>query len=147
VGADKVSYIPWGKSQGETLTQEQVCREIRQSDDAFKAMTGRNVDKLWRAPGGKLTPNTIRFAEACGYKHVDWSPAGLSGDELPSERFPSDALIAKQLREIKNGDILLWHLGIWSRKDALYPRLDELLTGLKAKGFCFAKITEHPKWK
>jgi peptidoglycan/xylan/chitin deacetylase (PgdA/CDA1 family) len=147
VGADKVSYIPWGKSQGETLTQEQVCREIRQSDDALKVMTGRNMDKLWRAPGGKLTPNTIRFAEACGYKHVDWSPAGLSGDELPSEKFPSDALIAKQLREIKNGDILLWHLGIWSRKDALYPRLDDLLAGLKAKGFCFAKITEHPKWK
>jgi peptidoglycan/xylan/chitin deacetylase (PgdA/CDA1 family) len=147
VGADKVSYLPWGKSQGELLTQEQVCREIKQSDDAFKAMTGRNMDKLWRAPGGKLTPNTVRFAEACGYKHVNWSPAGFSGDELPSDKFPSDALMAKQLRDIKNGDILLWHLGIWSRKDALYPRLDELLAGLKAKGFCFAKITDHPMWK
>jgi peptidoglycan/xylan/chitin deacetylase (PgdA/CDA1 family) len=147
VGAQKVAYVPWGKTQGDVLDQQQLCRELKQSDDAFKAMTGRHLDRIWRAPGGKLTPNTIAFAQACGYKHVEWSPAGFSGDELPSETYPSDALIAKQLREIKDGDVLLWHLGIWSRKDALYPRLDELLTGLEAKGFCFAKITDHPKWK
>ena len=147
VGAAKVSYRPWGAKSGETLGQQQVCSEIRQSEDAFKAMTGRGFDHIWRAPGGKLTPNAIRFAEACGYKHVPWSPAGLSGDELSSEQFPSDKLIAVQLKNIKDGDILLWHLGIWSRQEPLYPRLDELITGLKAKGFCFAKITDHPNWK
>ena len=147
LGADKVSYVPWGKSAGETLDQQQVCREIQQSEDAFKAMTGRGFDKIWRAPGGKLTPNTIRFAKACGYKHVPWSPAGLSGDELPSEKFSSDKLIAAQLRDIKDGDILLWHLGIWSRKEPLYPRLTDLISGLKSRGMCFAKITEHPNWK
>jgi peptidoglycan/xylan/chitin deacetylase (PgdA/CDA1 family) len=147
VGEDKVRYIPWGKTTGEELDQVGVCREIRKSDDAFKALTGRSLDPIWRAPGGKLTPNTIRFAEACGYKHVAWSPAGFSGDELPSEKFPSDELIAKQLKNIRDGDILLWHLGIWSRKDALYPKLDTLLTGLKRRGFCFARITEHPKYQ
>jgi peptidoglycan/xylan/chitin deacetylase (PgdA/CDA1 family) len=144
---EQVSYVPWGAKVGETMNQQQVCAEIKQSETAFKAMTGRGFDGIWRAPGGKLTPNTIKFAEACGYKHVDWSPAGFSGDELPSEKFPSDALIAKQLREIKDGDILLWHLGIWSRKDALYPKLDTLIAGLKAKGFCFARITDNPRWK
>ena len=147
VGSAKVSYLPWGAKSGETMNQDQVCQEIKQSEAAFKAMTGRGFDPIWRAPGGKLTPNTIRFAEACGYKHVPWSPAGLSGDELSSEQFPSDKLIAAQLKNIKDGDILLWHLGIWSRNDALYPRLDELIIGLKAKGFCFAKITDHPNWK
>ena len=144
---EQVSYVPWGAKVGDTMNQQQVCAEIKQSETAFKAMTGRGFDGIWRAPGGKLTPNTIKFAEACGYKHVDWSPAGFSGDELPSEKFPSDALIAKQLREIKDGDILLWHLGIWSRKDALYPKLDTLIAGLKAKGFCFARITDNPRWK
>lgn len=144
---DKVRYVPWGAKAGETLDQQQVCAEIKQSETAFKAMTGRGFDGIWRAPGGKLTPNTIKFAEACGYQHVDWSSAGFSGDELPSEKFPSDALIAKQLREINDGDILLWHLGIWSRKDALYPKLDTLITGLKAKGFCFARIPDNPRWK
>lgn len=144
---DKVSYVPWGAKVGEMLDQQQVCAEIKQSETAFKTMTGRGFDGIWRAPGGKLTSNTIRFAEACGYKHVAWSPAGFSGDELSSEKFPSDALVAKQLREIKDGDVLLWHLGIWSRRDALYPKLDTLIAGLKTKKFCFARITDNPRWK
>jgi hypothetical protein len=32
------------------------------------------------------------------------------------------------------------HMGIWSRKDPLQPRLDELLTRLAARGFCFARL-------
>lgn len=163
IGADKVSYIPWGTNKAgissvnsvgnnagnnaEALNAQQVCEELKRSEIAFKSMTGRGFDKIWRAPGGKLTPNTIRFAEACGYKHVPWSPAGFSGDELSSEKFPAEKLISAQLRDIKDGDILLWHLGIWSRKEPLYPKLDELIAGLKAKGMCFAKITDHPNWK
>jgi peptidoglycan/xylan/chitin deacetylase (PgdA/CDA1 family) len=147
VGTDKLRYVPWGQSAGETLDEKQFCAELKQSEAAFKSMTGRGFDGLWRAPGGKLSPNATRFAERCGYRHVAWSPAGFSGDELPSDKFPSDQLIAKQLRDIKDGDILLWHLGIWSRKDALYPRLDDLIAGLKSKGMCFARITDHPKWK
>ena len=140
VGADKVRYVPWGAKEGVLLDQTQVCAEIKQSEDVFKQMTGRSFDGIWRAPGGKLTPNTVRFAEACGYKHVAWSSAGFSGDELPSDKFPSDKLIAAQLRDIRDGDILLWHLGIWSRKEPLYPKLETLITGLKQKGFCFATL-------
>jgi peptidoglycan/xylan/chitin deacetylase (PgdA/CDA1 family) len=146
VGSDGVRYVPWGKSSGETLNQTGMCAELNKSAEAFKTMTDRKIDAIWRAPGGKLTPNTIRFAEACGYKHVAWSPAGFSGDELPSETYPSDQLIAKQLRDIRDGDILLWHLGIRSRKDPLYPKLDILITGLKAKGFCFVTIPSHPQY-
>lgn len=144
---DKVSYLPWGKSKGEQLDSKQLCEELERPNQAFQAMTGRKLDPIWRAPGGKLTPNATRFADACGYRHVAWSDAGFSGDELPSDKFPSDALIRKQLANIRDGDILLWHLGIWSRKDPLWPKLDDLITGLKARGFCFARITEHPRWK
>ena len=144
---DKVTYVPWGAKSGETLDQAGVCKEIRKSEEAFRAMTGRGFDGIWRAPGGKLTPNATHFAEACGFRHVGWSPAGLSGDELSSERYPSDQLIRAQLQNIKDGDILLWHLGIWSRRDPLYSRLDELIAGLKDKGLCFARIADSPHGK
>lgn len=147
VGADRVSYVPPGEKPGETLDEAGVCAELKHPETTFRAMTGRGFDGIWRAPGGKLTPNVIRFAEACGYKHVPWSLAGFSGDELPSEKFPSDRLIKTQIRDLKDGDILLWHLGIWSRKDPLYLRFNELISGLKAKGLCFARITEHQQWK
>ena len=147
VGNDKVSYIPAGEKSGEILDEAGVCTELKRPESAFKAMTGRGFDGVWRAPGGKLTPNATRFAKSCGFNHVPWSAAGFSGDDLPSEKFPSDQLIKTQIRNIKDGDILLWHLGIWSRKEALYLRFDELIAGLKAKGLCFARITEHPQWK
>jgi peptidoglycan/xylan/chitin deacetylase (PgdA/CDA1 family) len=147
---DKVRYVPWSKSEAskaELLDAKQVCRELDMSADAFKQMTGKSIDKIWRAPGGKLTPNAERHAAACGYRHVGWSPAGFSGDELPADKYPADRLIATQLNNIRNGDILLWHLGIWSRKPPLYPELDTLLGGLKARGFCFARMPEHPQYR
>jgi len=138
---DKVSYLASGAKTGEMLDQPGVCSEIKKSEEAFKAMTGRGFDGIWRAPGGKLTPNVTRYAEACGFRHVPWGKAGFSGDELPSEQYPSAQLIKTQIDSIKDGDILLWHLGIWSRKDPLYPHLDELIAGLKAKGLCFSRLT------
>jgi peptidoglycan/xylan/chitin deacetylase (PgdA/CDA1 family) len=147
IGAGGVSYIPWGEKKGETLDQAGVCAEISKPEQVFQTMTGRGFDGLWRAPGGKVTPNAIRFAQACGYRHVGWSPAGFSGDELPSEKFSAGQLIKQQLQNIKDGDILLWHLGIRSRKDPLWPQLDGLITALKARGLCFARISDNPKWK
>jgi peptidoglycan/xylan/chitin deacetylase (PgdA/CDA1 family) len=146
-GTDRVRYVAAGEKTGETLDHEGVCTELKRPETAFMKMTGRGFDGIWRAPGGKLTANTTRFAKSCGYEHVPWSPAGFSGDELPSEKYPSEKLINAQIRNIRDGDILLWHLGIWSRKDPLYLRLDELIAGLTAKGLCFARITEHPQWK
>jgi len=146
VGEDKIRYASNDK-QAESLDAKAFCAELRKPEIAFKAMTGRGFDGLWRAPGGKLTPRAEAFAKSCGFKHVAWSPAGFSGDELPSDKYPSDKLIERQLRDIKDGDVLLWHLGIWSREDALWPKLDTLITGLKAKGLCFARIPEGKAWK
>ena len=50
------------------------------------------------------------------------------------------------LRDVKAGDILLAHLGIWSRQDPWAPAvLEPLITGLKARGLCFATLREHPQ--
>jgi peptidoglycan/xylan/chitin deacetylase (PgdA/CDA1 family) len=47
--------------------------------------------------------------------------------------------------DVKAGDILLAHLGIWSRQDPWAPAvLEPLITGLKARGLCFATLREHP---
>lgn len=128
----------------ETLDRAGVCREMADSARAFELLTGRKYDPIWRAPGGKTTPFALRAAAACGYpEHVGWSPAGFLGDELPSERYPNQQLLRKAVRDLRDGDVLLMHLGIWSRKDPFWPMLDPLLTQLKAKGFCFATIPER----
>ena len=122
------------------LDASQVCAELKQPDTRFAELTGRKLDPLWRAPGGRTTPNTLKAAEACGYRHVGWAPAGFLGDELPSDAYPNETLLKRALARIHDGDILMAHLGIWSRKEPFAPMLDPLIGGLKAKGFCFATI-------
>ena len=81
-------------------------------------------------------------------RHVGWAEAGVLGDELPSERYPNDKLLAQALARIRPGDILMAHLGIWSRQDPWAPAvLEPLITGLKARGHCFATLREHPTWR
>jgi peptidoglycan/xylan/chitin deacetylase (PgdA/CDA1 family) len=110
-------------------------------------MTGQQPLPLFRAPGGKTSPALLAAAASCGFQHVGWAPAGFLGDELPSEKFSNPALLKKALGSIKKGDILMAHLGIWSRKDPWAPAvLEPLIIGLKDKGFCFATLREHPAY-
>ncbi len=126
------------------LDAKQFCSELKQVDARFAAITGRNLDGLWRAPGGRTSPAALEAARQCGYQHVHWASAGFLGDELSSEKFPNATLLNKALGSIRNGDILMGHLGIWSRQDPFAPMFDPLILGLKARGFCFATMNEHP---
>jgi peptidoglycan/xylan/chitin deacetylase (PgdA/CDA1 family) len=50
-------------------------------------------------------------------------------------------LLEKASREIKDGDITMAHLGIWSRKDPWAPAvLEQLIVNLKQRGFCFGLL-------
>ncbi|QET01289.1 polysaccharide deacetylase family protein [Cupriavidus pauculus] len=130
------------------MTAETFCGELRRSAQALQSMTGQPMAPLWRAPGGHTSQQTLQWAEQCGFKHVAWAPAGFLGDELSSERFPNDKLLARALRDLRDGDITMAHLGIWSRKDPWAPAvLEPLITGLEQKGFCFATLREHPAYK
>ena len=76
---------------------------------------------------------------------MGWAPAGFLGDELSSERVSNAALLRNALRDVRSGDILLAHLGIWSRKDPWAPVvLEPLIEGLKERGFCFRTLQKHP---
>ncbi len=128
-------------------TAAQYCEEIRHAASRLEQITGRPTLPLFRAPGGKTSPAFLAATRACGYQHVGWSPAGFLGDELPSESHSNASLLAQALKNIRAGDILLAHLGIWSRKDAWAPVvLEPLVEGLKARGFCFRALSEHPDY-
>jgi peptidoglycan/xylan/chitin deacetylase (PgdA/CDA1 family) len=136
-----VSYVS-GAGKQTLLNETGVCAELKKPDTAFKQLTGRNFDAIWRAPGGRTTPRTLAYATQCGYRHVAWAKAGFLGDELPSDTHPNDLLLSKALHDIRDGDILLMHLGVWSRKQPLAPILDPLITGLKARNVCFATVSK-----
>lgn len=121
------------------------CAELQRPAQRFQAMTGQPMGAIFRAPGGKTSPALLAAAAACGWSHVGWASAGFLGDELPSDVASNAQLLQRALRDIRAGDVLVAHLGIWSRKDAWAPAvLEPLITGLKARGLCFATLREHP---
>lgn len=131
-----------------TWTAAQYCENIEKAADRISYITGKKALPLYRAPGGKTSPKLLAAAKACGYAQVGWSPAGFLGDELPSETYSNAKLLEQALANIKPGDILLAHLGIWSRKDPWAPaNLEPLIVGLKAKGFCFRTLRQHPDYR
>ena len=131
-----------------TWDAAQYCDNLDKASDRLRLITGKKPLPLFRAPGGKTSPRLLAAAKACGYEHVGWAPAGFLGDELPSEKFSNEKLLAQALDKIREGDILLAHLGIWSRKDPWAPAdLEPLIVGLKAKGFCFETLRQHPAYR
>lgn len=139
-----------GPDAGKDLvwTAAEYCAEIGRAAQRLEQITGRKPLPLFRAPGGKTSPRFLQATRACGWQHVGWAPAGFLGDELPDQAATNAQLLKKALRDIRQGDILLAHLGIWSRKDPWAPAvLEPLLAGLKAKGFCFATLRDHPSYR
>jgi peptidoglycan/xylan/chitin deacetylase (PgdA/CDA1 family) len=129
-------------------TAADYCASLKQSAQRFKDMTGATMAPIFRAAGGKTSPALLAAAKACGWSHVYWADAGFLGDELPSERVSNQQLLARALRDIRRGDILIAHLGIWSRKEVWAPAvLEPLIVGLKARGFCFATLRDHPDYR
>lgn len=132
----------FGSQGGRTVewSEGEYCAEIRRVQGWFKQATGADLAPLWRAPGGHVSARTLQWGKACGFRHVAWSPAGFLGDELPSDKYPNEALVRRALANLRDGDVMMMHTGIRSRKDAFAPALDPLIAGLKAKGFCFATL-------
>ncbi len=130
-----------GEGRELRLDQKAFCAELRRVELSFQRDTGRALSGLWRAPAGRVTQNSTRWAASCGYPvHVHWDDAGFIGDELPSDRYPNKALLERALKNIKPGDIVLWHLGIRSRREPAAAILPALIQGLKQKGYCFGTL-------
>ncbi len=139
-----------GRFEGSELTWDApaYCDNIAQAARRLQDITGKKPLPLFRAPGGKTSPELLAAAKACGWAHVGWAPAGFLGDELASDKFSNEALLNKALKDIRAGDILMAHLGIWSRQEAWAPAvLEPLIVGLKDKGFCFETLRQHPAYQ
>jgi peptidoglycan/xylan/chitin deacetylase (PgdA/CDA1 family) len=139
-----------GPEQGKTSewSAQAYCQELQHANERLQQITGVKPLPLFRAPGGKTSPQLLEVAKSCGFMHVGWADAGFLGDELPSDQYPNNMLLQKALKNIKQGDILMAHLGIWSRQDAWAPAvLEPLIEGLQQKGFCFETLREHPAYK
>ena len=139
-----------GAFAGRTFTWDaaKYCENIEQAADRLTFLTGHKALPLFRAPGGRLSAKLVASAKACGYQHVGLAPIVFPPDAAPSAKGPSDKQVAQTVSRVRPGDLILAPLGVWSRDVPQVPvGLDPLISGLKAQGFCFRTLREHPLYR
>ncbi len=137
----RVRYASRGGAGSETLDQAAMCAELRRPVDALRAMVpNATILPLWRAPGGRTTPNAIALGRACGMTHVGWTANGFLGDELDSGTHPNRALLSRNLAAVGPGEVMVMHWGVRSRREPFAGVLEPLIAGLQDRGLCFATL-------
>ena len=145
-GAGRTSYVSNRGEGREVLDQPALCAELARPVEALRALAPEAlVLPLWRAPGGIVTPGALRMAEACGLRHQGWTAHGFLGDELDSAASPNAALLRRNLARIRDGEVLVMHWGVRSRREPFALILEPLVTGLLDRGFCFATLPPEGK--
>jgi len=115
----------------------ELARPIARLRDLAPAAT---VLPLWRAPGGRLTPNARAMAAAAGFRHQGWTANGFWGDELDAGPHPNATLAARAIERTRPGEVVVLHWGVRSRRDPFARVLDQVLDGLLARGLRFAVL-------
>ncbi|MBL6456498.1 polysaccharide deacetylase family protein [Belnapia sp. T6] len=142
----QVRYVKSGGQGSEVLDGRALCAELERPITRLRQMVpDAQVLPLWRAPGGITTPNAIAMAAACGLRHQGWTAHGFWGDELDSAKHPNAALARRAIADTRDGEVVVMHWGIRSRRDPFAHVLEEVITGLQARGFCFATLPPQGK--
>ena len=140
-GPNRVRYVSRQREGEAVLDQPALCAELSRPIERLRqAAPDATILPLWRAPGGIVTPNAVRMAQACGLRHQGWTANGFLGDELDSNANPNRALRDRTLRSVRDGEVLVMHWGVRSRREPYAAVLEEVIEGLQARGFCFAPL-------
>jgi len=112
-------------------------REIKDVEDAFYKITGKEIDKVYREPSGNYSDRSLQIIKDLGYSSYFWSASYLDfAGELSKE---------KALEEMKsryhNGAIYLIH----PNNKGNYLALDYFIKYIKSKGYSFDLVKNIPK--
>ena len=137
----RVRYVSRRGGAEEVLDQAALCAELARPIDRLRRIVPEAVVlPLWRAPGGITTPNALAMARACGLRHQGWTANGFWGDELDSAVHPNAVLARRAIARTRDGEVVVMHWGVRSRREPFARVLDKVIAGLQARGMCFAPL-------
>lgn len=132
------------------ITRERLQAELRRTEEAFAAATGRTMLPLWRAPYGEENRALRGWALELGYLHVRWSSldrASLDSrdwvaDEHSSLYQSSSAIMQRLARfpELRGG-IVLMHLST-ERADPPWDELPAFIDEIRRRGLQPAPMSQ-----
>jgi len=115
---------------------ESFKAELESLSEDFKAVTGKELAKIYRPPCGAFSEQSLAWAKELGFKTVFWSLAYADWDE--NNQMSADAAINKLMSRMHNGAVILLH-PTSSTNAKIMP---ELIKRLKAEGYEFGTVDE-----
>lgn len=116
------------------LSSEECKQEIMTPHEKVKELTGVEM-KVFRPPYGDYNDTLINTLQDCNYHAIQWDVDSLDWKDYGVDSILNTVLNHKHLG---NGSIILCHNGAKYTADAL----DQLIKGLKEKGFTFVTMSE-----
>ncbi len=117
-------------------TKEEFAAELNKLEEGYKALTGCDMPKFYRPPEGKLSRESIGFANELGYKTIMWSFAYADWD---NQKQPDpDSSVKRILENTHNGMIILLHPTSSTNAQIIGRLLDEW----SAMGYRFGTLDE-----
>ena len=125
----------WGHRDMSAITDKEVFRqELEKVSEAYKEITGQEMEKFYRPPQGIYSEDNLKLAQELGYRTVFWSLAYADWDNQ-AQPTPEQAF-SKLIPRVHPGAVVLLH----STSKTNAAVLDELLTRWKELGYTFAPI-------
>ena len=111
-------------------------KELKDVEDAYKEVTGKEMTKYYRPPQGKFSETNLQMAKELGYKTFFWSLAYVDwyDDDQPTK----EEAFNKLLGRIHPGAVVLLH----STSDTNAAILDELLGKWEEMGYQIRPLEE-----
>jgi len=116
--------------------KEKFYSELKQVEDEYKKITGKEMQKFYRPPQGKFSEENLKMANEAGYKTFFWSLAYV--DWYKDKQPTKDEAFSKLIPRMHPGSIVLLHNTSKTNADIL----DELLTKWEEMGYTFKNLDE-----
>lgn len=118
------------------LTDDELRKEITDTADYFKEVTGQEMPKVFRPPMGEYSERTLAITQGMGYKTIFWSFAYR--DWLTDDQPGKDVAYDTVMKRYHNGCITLLHAVSQSNTEAL----PDIIDSLRAEGYEFRSLEE-----
>jgi peptidoglycan/xylan/chitin deacetylase (PgdA/CDA1 family) len=125
----------WGHPDLTKLSEEEIDKEIEETEDMLFQLTGRH-SRLFRPPFGYYNELVLQVVARHGMYTIQWD--SISGD--PDPNFDAATILAEIQRTVRKGSIIIMHANGrgWHTAEAL-PAIIEYLQN---KGYSLVTISQ-----
>ena len=117
------------------ITDDEIKAELKELDDKFFALTGKNMSYL-RPPKGEFSERTLAISQKEGYKTLLWSSAYADWDV--NNQKGKDYAVNQVTSQLHSGNIILLHAVSADNANGL----SDIIKMAKSQGYEFLAIDE-----